>query len=136
MLAQDQIDYLIALQKKTISKVNHDVLDEFPIEYYISDVKSYSEIRNYNYISDRLGRTFDGIKSKYTENILASYHKLALSTFIKDSLQALGQINIPESITELYHEWFKRVINDFTCVTNATKNILHRTGDFRFSHYF
>lgn len=129
MIAQDQIDCLISLHKKAISKVNHDILDEFPIEYYISDVKSYSEIRNYNYISDRLRKTFDDIKSKYNDYVLASYHRLALSIFIKDSLRALRKIDIPESITKLFHEWFERVMKDFSRQPDGYYN--HRKDPFK-----
>jgi hypothetical protein len=85
----------------------------FPIETYINDIESCSE-SGYIDISPKIKNVSKDIRSKYNVQLLALYHKLAIATFIKHSLTRLGQKNIPESISHLYHQWFIRVLKDIS----------------------
>ena len=72
------------------------------------------EYFNLIFFSSRLVKIFDGIKEEYDAHAVALYHKLALSTFLLDTLNKFNSQNIPERIIALYRKWFERVYRDFS----------------------
>lgn len=104
--------------KKEISAINHELLQKFPLENYLKEIRSSPLWYNYNYISPKLATIFEHIQSTYQAHALVLYHKLALLDFIKESVKFLKRENFPESILELYYEWFERILNDLSIQTD------------------
>ncbi|QTA93896.1 hypothetical protein [Desulfonema magnum] len=114
MLEQGLTDNYIRELTKEISTIDHNILHKFPIEVYLNDIKSYPELCDYNYISPKLNAIFENIQSEYNDHTLTLYHKLAISCFIKDTVESLRREHMPDSILDLYQEWFERVLKDFS----------------------
>lgn len=113
MIKRELIDNQIRELRKEISKGTRNVLHEFPIEVYINDIKSYPELYSYDYISPKLSNFLENMISNCEYHTIALYHKLAISLFIKDSIDCLKYKNLPNSALDLYQKWFKRVLEDF-----------------------
>ena len=114
MINIDLLDELITERKKEISRVDDNFLREFPVEFYINELRSYSKFAGPLYLSPKLKMAFKKIGLKYDFHIFSSYHKLALSLLISDSAKKLEYMNMPESIRNLYRAWFERAANDFS----------------------
>jgi hypothetical protein len=114
MIEPALLDGLIVAGEKEMAKVDENFFREFPIEFYVNKVSGYSKFSGPQYVSPKLKAVFDQIRSKYGFHILSSYHKLALAYLISNSLKKLDDRNLPESITQLYREWFERAVRDFS----------------------
>ncbi len=110
----DRVDIKIAKLTSKILKIDKNLLREFPIEAYAQDFKLKPKLNNYRYVSPYLQNTFKAIRSKYSQNTLVLYHKLALSALIQDSIKKIKKKELPNSIRTLYKEWFERVLDDFS----------------------
>lgn len=88
-------------------------MEDFPVEFYKDDVRSYPNSVSYTYISPKLRTILKELRSRYYIQALILYHKLALSIFIKSAIEELDDRKLPESILRLYQSWFERVLNDF-----------------------
>lgn len=113
MTKEDLIDNKIIELRKQISKASCNIFQELPIQVYINDVKSYPESYSYDYISPKLRNSLENMISNCEYHIIALYHKLALSLFIRNSINCLNHKDLPDSVLALYRKWFKRVLEDF-----------------------
>jgi hypothetical protein len=123
-----RIENLIIELQEQISKASNSLLEEFPIQIYMNEIKSYSELCNFYYISRKLDKLFRHIISNYNLHSLSLYHKLALSLFIRESVERLKHRDLPHSILSLYHSWFQRVLKDFSRQPDEYYN--HRYSEF------
>lgn len=95
-------------------KLCPEILNEFPIEIQINEIKSYPESKGYKYVCPKVEDVLQNIESEYNGQALALYHKLILSYFIQDSIEKLKYKKMPRNIIFLYHEWFARVLEDLS----------------------
>ena len=99
-----------------LNSVSREVLHRFPLADYLNDVKSSH--RRSRLTSSSLARKrtqiFEKISSEYGRHTLSRYLKLALSFFMVDSLKRLNCNILPSEILRLYHEWFERILGDFS----------------------
>ena len=102
MISIDVIDNYSEKFSKEIFKNYKDLFHDYPIDRYITDVKSYGEFLSYKYFSPQLKTVFEEILTKYATHTFALYQKMALIAFIRDSIDRLRTKNIPESILSLY----------------------------------
>ncbi|PIE33112.1 hypothetical protein CSA56_13080 [candidate division KSB3 bacterium] len=100
--------------REELVKINSSMLHEFPIDRYIQSVESYRERYRYNYIAPTIKSMLNDIQARYNAHALALYHKLTLSSLIKRSIPNLNRNSFPESISDLYQEWFDRVLGEFS----------------------
>jgi hypothetical protein len=115
MVEVEQVKQKTAQLEKELASVSSDIICRFPVEDYLNDVKSCRRFRGYcSFFSRKRKRVFEKIISDYGLPALSLYHKLALSLFIKDSLERLTKENLPNEILQLYYEWFERVLEDFS----------------------
>ena len=114
---------MIPLKKEIQSCINHlqndidgispHICREFPISAYIKDVKFYPEIRLHGYFRLRRKKIFSTIQKCYGLHAMAFYHKLAIASFMKDSLERLTSKSFPKGVIGNIHSWYKRVVTDF-----------------------
>ncbi len=114
MISRDIIDKYTSQVRNEISQKCANLLHEYPIDFYLSDVKSYGGSCSYKYFSPEIKTVFKQILIKYDSHVFALYQKLALSAFIENSIERLPNKDIPESIQRIYQGWFKRVLEDFS----------------------
>jgi hypothetical protein len=113
MLTGDQISNQISELKREISKRYPGLLDDFPVEIYLDDIRSYPDYASYTHISPKLRTISQELKSRHDSEALILCHKLALSLFIHSAINELDEKKYPESIWRLYQSWFERVLSDF-----------------------
>lgn len=112
MISKDRIEKYRAKISNEIIKNCPKLMHEHPIGFYLTDVKSYGESCSYKYYSPKIKTVLNDILTKYNSDILALYQKMAVLTFIKDSIERLQNKDIPENILGIYEEWFKRILDD------------------------
>jgi len=100
--------------RSELSESYPSLLLKYPLQKYIMEIQAYRKYHSYHYVSPKLIRIFDDIVMEFSVCALALYHKLALCTFILDTLKHLNSKNTPKRINELYHEWFERVVRDLS----------------------
>lgn len=118
MLETVRIKNKEAKLREAIFRIDSKFFDRFPIKAYLADVKSYSPMIGYQYFSQETTSVLKAILKNYNSHILALYQKLVIILFIEDSLNRLKEQIIPGTILNLYHEWFERVIDDFSMQTD------------------
>ena len=107
-----------------------DLLTKYSIEFYTKNINFHrGEYYRYSFISPRLQKIFTRIEEKYSTHALALYHKLSLSSFMLNSLENFGILNLPQKIETLYNEWFERVNSDFLTKPDSYYN--HKGIPFR-----
>lgn len=115
MMDVQQVEKKLIRAREDLASVSRDVMGRFPVEDYLREVKSRRRFRGYYpYFSRKRKRIFKEIASDYGLSTLALYHKLALASFIADSLKRLTPENLPDEIAHLYRQWFERVLDDFS----------------------
>ena len=90
------------------------LLTKYPLNLYDKEIHSYKEYFNLVFFSSALVGIFDRIKKEYDAHAVALYHKIALSTFLLDTLNKFDSQNFPERIRALYCRWFERVYKDLS----------------------
>ena len=96
-----------------IDALNPDVCSRFPISVYIEDVKSFPQFRIHSYFRPRRKRILSEIEKRYGPLAYALYQKLALASFMKDSLDRLKSKHFPEGVIRQIDSWYQRVVQDF-----------------------
>jgi hypothetical protein len=115
MINIEQVEKKIIQLREDLAAISRDIICRFPIENYLSEVKSRRQFRGYHpYFSRKRKRIFATIASTYGRSALTLYHKVALASLIADSLKRLTRENLPDEIVVLYHEWFECVWDDFS----------------------
>jgi hypothetical protein len=116
MIKEEQVEKESIQLTKALASISDDILRRFPVRDYLNDVKSYTGFGRLSYFSRKRKRirVFEKIKSQYDAPALPLYLKLALCCFISDSLGRLSREDLPGDILRLYHEWFERVLEDFS----------------------
>jgi hypothetical protein len=95
---------------------NGSVLENFPVENYISLIDRYPEIFDYKDVSPEAKDYCNQILERTDRNVLQLYHKLVILRFIKKSLQKLEHENLPQEVINLYHRHYKKIVADtFAC---------------------
>ncbi len=112
MSIENNIIRQISVQTDDLAHSSPGLLEMYPIENYVHEVKACKEWQRYYYLSSGLKKIFQEILSNQGLPIMAKYHKLAVTTLMHDSLSGLERENIPPNIRDLYLEWFKRVLKD------------------------
>lgn len=111
----EQVEKIINQLREDLASMSRDIAGRFPVEDYLKEVKLRRQFRGYYpYFSRRRQKIFAAIASAYGLSALALYHKLALAALIADSLKRLTGENLPCEIVLLYHQWFDRVLDDFS----------------------
>ena len=118
MLETVRIQNQKAKLKEAIIRIDSKFFEKFSIEAYVADVKSYSALSGYQYFSQEMISVLRTIQTHYNFYMLALYQKLVIILFIEDSLNRLKEQSIPSTILNLYHEWFERVVDDFSIQTD------------------
>lgn len=113
-ISEALIDEQIELFTEQLSHVHKDFLQQYPIKAYLDIVNSYTKLHFYRDVSPRLSTMFDEIATVHGFPALVSYHKLALSSLIKESIDELPGMKLPDSVFQLYHDWYQRIVSDFS----------------------
>jgi hypothetical protein len=98
--------------KDKISTINDHILQDFPIETLLSNIRFSSEIYRINNIKKRFNKINTKLDIKYNAQASVLYNKLALMEFIKDSQSRLKSEDLQESVITFYNQWFARVLRD------------------------
>jgi hypothetical protein len=122
------IEQQISQLTNHIIAIGNKILSDFPVEFYVNDVKSYIEVRNYDYLSPKLMKFFDSILSTYDSYLLTLLHKLALSFLMKESVERLERGFLPTEILYLYQNLLERILRDFSTQSDDFYN--HRNDLF------
>jgi hypothetical protein len=110
---KEEIQSCINQLQEDIYDVSPQIPRKFPISTYIRDIKSCAEINMHGYFRSRWKKIFSKIQQRYGLHALALYHKLAMASFMKDSLEQLTSKSSPKGVIHNIHSWYKRVIKDF-----------------------
>lgn len=114
MKIQDQAETEIKRIVKSLSEINEGILDEFPIESYLKKGISLQPIIRGSFFTKKQKNSFKKITSKYGRSAVVLYHQLALSSFIKNSINHLNNRIFRKEIIKLYYKWFETVLLDFS----------------------
>jgi len=109
-----------------LSTTQKKFLKEFPISNYIKSIKSRPEKTAYNYLSNELKEQLTIIKKNYGEEALLLYNRLVLVSLIKVSINDINNNTFPDSISDLYFQWFNRILED---VSNQECDIYNHEND-------
>jgi len=88
------------------------VLDRFPVECYVEQIRQISAYAGYVQIAATCSRTIDVIRDMTGDDLEPRYNRLALVHAIQHSLENLGQRGFPQDIEDLFVEWFHDVLED------------------------
>ncbi len=114
MITDSQINSHIVSLKTEISQISSVILHDFPIATYIHIIKCEPELLLYREFNPKLTRMFETVQSNFGDHALALYHKLALASFIKESLVELEHQHLPGHLLQPYFDWFRRIMDDFS----------------------
>ncbi len=114
MTDKNKINFKITELTRQLSENNRDILKKFPVEACINDIKSYPELRNYNYISKKLADMFEDILYHYGLRVFALYNKLLVLKFMCEQVEYLENSGLQDNFHKLYNEWFEDIINGFS----------------------
>ena len=101
---------------KELESICIDILNKFPVSYYLGDVNShlgYGGLSRSRKIHTPKG-IFKKLTSEYDAHLVSLYLKLAISCAIGESLERLEEKHFPGDIITLYHEWFEKVLDEFS----------------------
>jgi hypothetical protein len=117
MLDNSEIKYEIEKQivdhNNRIFEIDDSVFNDFSIEFYIDNVKSYINVYHYDFLSQDLRRFFARLCT-HDPRLLALFHKSALLLLMNDSVERLENESLPSNISYLYQKWFERILRDFS----------------------
>lgn len=114
MVEQEKIErHIDELQNELSIKTNGNIFQEFPLKSYKKIIKSFPKYKSLYNFEFTIKPVSENILKVYDAQVLALYHKLTLALFIKDSLKSFLVSNHPQSILQLYMQWFERVLNEF-----------------------
>jgi len=108
----DIAGHLTAARKK-LKELAPELLEKHPVAIYIREIEASRGWQRYYYIGPKLRKIMEDILSVYGLHVMAGYHKLALASLIRDSMDELKKKHFPESVEGYYREWFGRVMKDF-----------------------
>jgi len=128
MINKEQLDIHKNEMLGKISEMNPLVLGDFPVENYLSKITSYPEFFDYSYLCSKLKKVFKQIKKRFGSDALRLYHRLALSSLLSDSVEAIKTKNFPEDILNLYREWYERILEDLS--TQPSQYYDHENDEF------
>lgn len=116
MATQERVRIQNAQLAKELESIHSDILCKFPISDYLCDVKSHLGYGRLSRLRRKSAprRVFRKIISEYDAPVVSLYLKLAISCAITESLELLKQKNLPCDIVHLYHEWFEKVLDEFS----------------------
>ncbi len=114
MLTEALVDSRIDSFKEGLERLDENFLTKFPIEMYIDEIESLPELYLYRDFPFRLTAAFESIRAEYGQPGITLYHKLALASFIKRTIDRLPSTSFSADITGLYYEWFERIVDDFS----------------------
>ncbi len=97
--------------REEITRISRDIIHEFPVESYAKGVRS-SQFRRHIYYSGKQERAFEALVARYGQHALSLYHRLGVASCVEHALDRLDGSNFPPQVLPLYHEWFKRVLDD------------------------
>lgn len=110
----------IAFQKKDeeftaqLQEAYPQLLNDCPLTTYLTDLKNKNHYIQYEKFPARLEDLLHKVKNRYGMGALALYHKTGMCRLAVDILDQPGGRQLPDSIRNLYDEWFKRIYNDFS----------------------
>ena len=114
MVEQEKLErHIDELQKELFIKTNGNIFQEFPLKSYKKIIRSFPKYKSFGRFQFTIKPVSESILKVYDAQILTLYHKLTLALFIKDSLKNLIVSDHPQSILQLYSQWFERVLNEF-----------------------
>jgi hypothetical protein len=115
MVTTEQVEQQNIQLQKELDSISKDIISRFPLSGYLNIIKSNSGLGKLSQLkqAQKLRRAHEQIKSQYGTHALAIYLKLALCSFISDSLERMSREKLPDEIKDLYHEWFEWVLEDF-----------------------
>jgi len=112
-----------------LSAVYPDLLRKYPLRIYIKEMNTCRNYYNYFFISNKLLRLFDAVEKEHHAHGLVLLHKLALCSFVLNTLKELDSKPLPRCIADLYDEWVSRVYRD---LSSQKDNYYHqRNNDFQ-----
>ena len=116
MVTKEQVEKQKIRLREELASIGRDIISRFPLIGYVNTIKTITGFRKLLYFhrARKLKRTYEQIKSQYGAHALSLYLKLVLCYFIGDSLEGLKHEMLPDEIVHLYHEWFERVMEDFS----------------------
>lgn len=98
------------------------VLDNFPIEHYVEQIRQLPALAGYVQIGTTCSRTMDAISKMVDDDFEPLYNRLAIVHAIQCSLEGFGQQKFPQNIEDLFVEWFYHMLED----TDWTKDNFFR----------
>ena len=114
MVEQEKLErHIDELQNELFIKTNENIFQEFPLKSYKMKILSFPKYKSFYNFQFTIKPVSENILKGYHSQVLALYHKLALALFIKDSLKSLIVSDHPQSILQLYSQWFERILNEF-----------------------
>jgi hypothetical protein len=128
---KEEIQSCINQLQEDIYDVSPQIPRKFPISTYIRDIKSCAEINMHGYFRSRWKKIFSKIQQRYGLHALALYHKLAMASFMKDSLEQLTSKSSPKGLSTIYILGIKGSLKIFivsqTAITIFRNSILIST---------
>jgi hypothetical protein len=100
--------------EESLYQIDTQLLRNSPIEIYVEEIKSYQEFAHYRYMSPKLEELFQLISNKCGERALNLYHKLAICSFLRYSMDEIKTRKLPDSAMKLYKDWFERIFDDLS----------------------
>jgi hypothetical protein len=113
MMQENRVDLKLNQLVNDLNRINRQLLLDFPVAEYCRSIKAIPLTRSYSSIPRSLKHKIETIKSKYGPAAVATYHKLVLCYFIKESLAILQDEIFPPDITSFYGKHFEWVFEDF-----------------------
>jgi len=116
MTTTEQVNAQRIRLEKELTSIGKDITSRFPVSDYLKAAKSNRGLQRwlYRWRRRKLKRALEQVASQYGAHALALYFKLALCAFISDALERLNSMKLTDEIVRLYHEWFQRVLDDFS----------------------
>lgn len=116
MTIQEQVRIKKDQLAKELESAHSDILKKFPVSDYLRDVKSHIAYGGLSHsrIKHAPKGTFKKIASDYDVPVVSLYLKLGICCAIDESIGLLEHKNLPGDIVNLYHEWFEKVLEEFS----------------------
>jgi hypothetical protein len=116
MVTVEQVNEQRIRLEKELASIGKDITSRFPVSDYLKTAQSNRGLQRWLYSrrTRKLKRALEQITSQYGAHALSLYFKLALCAFISDAIERLNGMKLTDEIIRLYHEWFQRVLDDFS----------------------
>ena len=115
MISLDFIVGEIDRLTEDVAELDRDFVKEFPFEEYLAylrDVKSYLGIARHPHVGRRRKKWFKSLVSSRDPSVLCRVNKLVFAFLIRESVTRLPRWNLPCDVSDLYRQWFDRVMKD------------------------